>query len=294
MNLDQISNLPYLKELRRFLSAAKIVFTPVAIAVLLYLVWVARADLTWVVSGASYLSLVVVVLIWAALHTVFPLFTVIALGAFDLPITYRKALKIHLFRLPAKYLPGGVWHTLARGVDYKEEGLSVKQVSLYFVLENAVLVGVTLFLGGVVVLNGWWLAICVVFCMALLSLPLLLSFFLSSFSKSVSLSKYYSSVVVVAVYWALIGSVFVLFMSSFPTVSLSVSEIQLGGIYVFSWAVGYLAIFAPQGIGVSEFVASNLLELDGLVGMLVGFRVLIMVGDLVGYFLARILLGDGR
>jgi hypothetical protein len=59
----------------------------------------------------------------------------------------------------------------------------------------------------------------------------------------------------------------------------------MGGIYLFSWGVGFLSIFAPQGLGVFELVASELLKgsigFMGLAALIGGFRAVVLVADLV-------------
>jgi hypothetical protein len=58
----------------------------------------------------------------------------------------------------------------------------------------------------------------------------------------------------------------------------------MAGIYLFSWGVGFLAIFAPQGIGVFEFVASELMASPvgfmGLAALIAGFRIVVLVADI--------------
>ena len=68
----------------------------------------------------------------------------------------------------------------------------------------------------------------------------------------------------------------------------------MGGIYLFSWGVGFLSIFAPQGIGVFEFVASEFMQgpigFMGFAALIGGFRVVILVADMItwsGYQLLR-------
>jgi hypothetical protein len=53
--------------------------------------------------------------------------------------------------------------------------------------------------------------------------------------------------------------------------------------YIFSWGIGYISIFAPQGIGVFEIVAGNILpipmNLGGAVAFIAGFRIIILIAD---------------
>jgi hypothetical protein len=96
--------------------------------------------------------------------------------------------------------------------------------------------------------------------------------------------------VVLAFYWIGAGIAFVLFLKAFPTLELAASNIESASIYVFSWGIGFVTLFAPQGIGVSELVASNLLGERGsvaaLAALLAGFRVVILTADLTAWLLA--------
>jgi hypothetical protein len=62
--------------------------------------------------------------------------------------SYSFLLRIHLARLPAKYVPGGVWHTVGRAVDLLHLGIAKEKVVRLFFYENAFAVIVAAFLGG--------------------------------------------------------------------------------------------------------------------------------------------------
>jgi hypothetical protein len=98
------------------------------------------------------------------------------------------------------------------------------------------------------------------------------------------LPAYASAIGVVAVFWVGAAISFLLYLNAFPSSTGGYSQVEMGGIYLFSWGVGFLSIFAPQGLGVFEVVASELLtgnigfmELAALIG---GFRVVVLVADL--------------
>ncbi len=59
------------------------------------------------------------------------------------------------------------------------------------------------------------------------------------------------------------------------------------GTYLFSWGAGFVAFFAPQGIGVFEFVSGKLLEgqldLGHAVALMASFRVIVLAGDLFAW-----------
>jgi hypothetical protein len=100
-----------------------------------------------------------------------------------------------------------------------------------------------------------------------------------------SLPAYASGIGVMTLVWVGATIAFLLYLNAFPSSTGGHSQVEMGGIYLFSWGVGFLSIFAPQGLGVFEVVASELLkgsigfmELAALIG---GFRVVVLVADLI-------------
>ena len=78
---------------------------------------------------------------------------------------------------------------------------------------------------------------------------------------------------------------FLLYLNAFPASTGDFSSVEMGGIYLFSWGIGFVSIFAPQGIGVFEFVASELMGgpigFMGLAALIAGFRVVVLAADVV-------------
>jgi uncharacterized membrane protein YbhN (UPF0104 family) len=85
----------------------------------------------------------------------------------------------------------------------------------------------------------------------------------------------------ITVFWLWSGSVFALYVSAFPAATDS-GPVTAVGAYMVAWGVGWLALFAPQGIGVFEVVLAGLLAGGGagLALVLAGYRALIVVRDL--------------
>ena len=94
-------------------------------------------------------------------------------------------------------------------------------------------------------------------------------------------------------YWSLLSVSFLLFIKAFPSLELGVSDIKVMATFVFSWAVGFLAIFAPQGIGVSEYVTSQTLggslKFDQMVTFLVGFRIVCFLVDNISFSVFKLI-----
>ena len=275
-------------------SWSKAVFTPLALVFLTYFFWINRHALISIYSEGYLAGFAFVVLLWIALHSISPLFTRLALRSMGVSINYRTALRIHVSRLPAKYLPGGVWHSVARAADYRVTGLDSGQVIRYLVLENLVVVSVALGIGSAFALQAVTIPYAEIAIAAVMLVAWLLIFLLPRISRlrvvpgnPLSALAYFQSVLVIAVYWCLAGVSFSLFVSALPSLHTSTGPLVTGGIYLFSWGVGYLAVFAPQGLGVAEAVTGLLLggqmELSGMIVILLGFRLLMAVADIVSW-----------
>ncbi len=74
-----------------------------------------------------------------------------------------------------------------------------------------------------------------------------------------------------------------IYLSAFPGLALQAAPLETAGAYLFSWGVGFISIFAPQGIGVFEVVAAELMRGDSafmsVAALLAGFRLIILAAD---------------
>ena len=93
------------------------IFTPLALAALIVAAWHGRLTLAVLVADARLDFLAASLSIWLILHLVSPVFTLLTLNGLGQALRYRDVLCIHVVRLPAKYLPGGIWHSVARATD---------------------------------------------------------------------------------------------------------------------------------------------------------------------------------
>jgi len=283
-----------------FISWAKIVFTPLALLFLVYFGWQSQGVLIEIFSNAQFHLLLTSILLWLLLHFISPLFTVTVFHSCKISIGYKEAFYIHARRLPAKYLPGGIWHSVARAADYHQRNIEPRYVATYLLLENIIVVSVTLFMGGLITLSipqfesAWSMialissivAICV-----LLMLPMLVDKYLLPVQDILLRVPYIKGVICIAFYWTIAAIAFVCFLKAFPELIISTTDFEAGGIYIFSWGIGFITLIAPQGIGVSEFVSGSLLKanipISSTIAFLAGFRVLILLADLIAWFVSR-------
>ncbi|MFT6974676.1 MAG: uncharacterized membrane protein YbhN (UPF0104 family) [Bermanella sp.] len=284
--------LKYLKAAMRW---SKFVFTPLAVGFIVYYAWLSKSELYELFQSTDASWLFVSVFVLIMLHLCSPWFTVLFFKNLGVDVTYKKVAIVHIKYLPAKYLPGGVWHSVARVAEYLKMGLSSRDVSIYFLAENLAIVGVTLGVGGVaaslVFAKSEWLQLffylgfAVLF--ASLAFPVVINQFFAANRKKLQLRGYMFSFSVFILYWIGAACAFVSFFLAFPHFSSEIAPLTIGVAYVFSWGMGYIAIFAPQGIGVTELVSAKLLGNEGVFSVLVvtfvGFRLLMFIADLVAW-----------
>jgi hypothetical protein len=275
---------------------SRMVFTPLSLFIIALLIWQSRASLGAMADESDGSMLLVAISLWIVGNLLVPAVSVYVFRSCGVQLAYPAAFYIHCNRLPAKYLPGGIWHSVGRAHDYHQLGIGPSQLAVYFIVENFLLVAVTLTLSAGIVAP---LVAIPLVSLALSWLPWLLGLALLLFpvmvrilarrKLSVTAGAYLAGVLLQCLYWCVIGVAFAAYISAFESLALEVSLLQTAAVYVFSWCLGYLALFAPQGIGVAEFISGNLLRAGGaaqLVAFLVGFRVLVLVADLLSWALA--------
>lgn len=282
---------------RKAVKTIKYVYTPLIFICISYFSLKNYELLVALFSKANLAFLISAVLLWTSLHLLAPISAKIILRFLGYPLSYKKLLTIYATRLPARYIPGGIWHTVGRLADYLSCGITQKDLSIFVFFETLLPIPVTFFIGGVLLLLSSQGILSDVLKMAttvtsffLLLVPLFLLIW-KPFEKYRSVSNVYlylSLLIHSLFFWLLAATSFILY---FQSVSLQdhcgQSFFSLAGAYVFSWGAGYISIFAPQGIGVFEVVAGKLIDmplsLGSSVAFLSGFRLIVLVADILIY-----------
>ena len=284
----------------RIVDVLQLLFTPLAFAFLFYIAWQSKAELLVLITNASPLSLLLSVLVWAVLHALSPVLAVIVFSGCGSTVRWQQAFATHAGRLPAKYLPGGIWHTVGRVMDYRQQGIAARHLSTFVILENGLAAAVTLAIGGAIVFSmrgpdslGAIAGLASV--AGIVAIPILVLLVNSRVLQApdrLSMTDVGKSTMVVVVFWAAAALAFLLYLSAFPASTGVYSNLEMSGIYLFSWGVGFLAVFAPQGIGVFELVASELMSSPigfmGLAALIAGFRVVVLIADIVVWLLFQL------
>lgn len=225
------------------------------------------------------------------MHALAPLFSMLVFRARNVRLSFGTAAKIHISNLPARYIPGGIWHTVGRIVSFREMELSQRDISIFVFLENSLAACLAFVIGGLLIsiTRGFdaWGQIAAMSAVGaavfLAASPLILSLRIIRAEKRFPVGDFMTITVVAATSWCVAATAFVIFVAAFPGLELGAKPIEIAGAYLFSWAVGFVAIFAPQGIGVFEVVAAELMSPAGtfmsVAALFAGFRLVILTAD---------------
>ncbi len=272
-------------------------FFILAIGFLSYFAWRTWDTLHAAVVQGNITYLLLAVMIWAVLHLLSPVVAILVFSGERRTVNYKNALHYHVRNLPARYLPGGIWHTVGRVLDFHAHGISKKRITAFVFLENSLAASVTIFVGGAWLgysggSGGWgnigMLAAVIAFVGMIVALPITNRWILGG-AERVTLLRYMCSIGIVSVFWCLAALAFILYVYSFAEFLPGASLIDIAGVYLFSWGIGFVSIFAPQGIGVFELVSSSILTagagLELVIVLLSGFRLVVLSADLIAWVL---------
>lgn len=271
---------------------SKLIFTPVALLCIAYIVWLSRFDIVrlWVASNGAIL--VIACLLLGAANFFSPLASRKILQVLGINVEYRVLLRTHMLRLPARYLPGGVWHTIGRAIDLHEHGVNKPAIGWMVVLENGLAICMAFLLGWGLLrfsgsmpkfYDGMTSLIAGAAVVILICLPALMRKLRRDTMLKLSVAKWTACCAWFAVIWALHAAAFVAYSMALVGNSTVPEALHTGGVYLFSWGIGLVAFFAPQGIGVFEVTAAALAGqslLPAAIAMVAGFRLCMLTVDL--------------
>ena len=207
---------------------------------------------------------VAVILLMAVGHLFIALASFLFLQAAGCPTPFRFVFHTHVDRLPARYLPGGIWQTISRAADFADKEIPGAVIARLLILEMGFAPCLGAVIGGTLLLhagaeahaidasacpdsNPWdnWADRAAA---ALAGSPEL-------FRTDTALALRYGD-------RRLHGRIRpsrrrVLQLCCLPTSCAALGS--AAGAYWLSWVAGFLAFFAPQGIGVFEGTSSYLL-----------------------------------
>jgi len=277
------------------LRIVKIVFLVTAIAALTAFAWRSRTLLATILHGTVPLRLAAAALVWLCMNVVAAGFTSRTYRRLGEAIPFATAVRIHVGNLPARYLPGGIWHTVGRAAEFRRLGISARSISIFVFLENVLAAGVAFVMGGALLFatrgDDRWSYIAAgaaaVAAIVMLLLPALSSRFAGVGRSRLTYSALGELAAWTTLSWAIASFAFVTYVRAFPELAETLAPLETAGGYLFSWGIGFITVFAPQGVGVFELVAAELLRgsmpLIGMAALLAGFRLVIVAADAVAF-----------
>lgn len=172
-------------------------------------------------------------------------------------IGYERMFYINSISQLAKYLPGGIWHFVGRAGYYHTENLTPKQTTKAIIVENIWLVTSACCVGAFFIV-----AYAADAASGLLLLGLLAAWIgiqvlvVRLHGEGAILTEIIILLALQAVIWFLLGLSLWAIVPEASTPGLFALVI---GAFCVSWAIGYLTLFAPSGLGVREGVMLALL-----------------------------------
>lgn len=252
----------------------------------LYKKLIADIDLQW---------LLLVILTLMTQSIIAALFTFTLVASTDNSLIFRDVLWVHISRLPARYLPGGIWHVASKLYDFHGKGVGSQGLTRIALFEIIMPISVTFLLGGVAIFTSSQVPDLWVNIALLASVTSFL--FVTTYSMVgrfkpirkylIPKKSFYQAFIVVSVYWSLAGFGFCFYLASLYEQLRGVGMLDAWGVYLFSWGLGNLAIISPQGVGVLEWAAGSMLPITANLGSMMvvvaGYRVMILISDALCY-----------
>lgn len=296
------------KKRTKLLRIARFVYLTallIAIVVLLAIGW---TDIVALLQETRLLLLLVALafsfgLIWLGSY-----FWMLGLKTFGHTLPLHEIVVATARALPARYVPIGAGLTVGRVALLRTAGVKATPLAATALLEMIVSLAVALTLGSITL---WATSTGVntdilpdianiamrVAPLLVLSVTAILIVFprvcqvLSRKMKhreavlSVGWRSWLCLVAASALYWTWNSVTFVVYLRAFSAAD-SISAIAAAGAFMFSWGVGFLTVFAPQGIGITEASLLALLthEDSGFIGLTIifaSYRLIQLLRDIV-------------
>lgn len=280
------------ERLRGFLERWRLLLELVLVAFFIGYGLVHRQDLGDILGRLALPGLLGCMLLYGVAMLLAPLGTRLLLGTLGHALPYRRLLGIHLLCLPAKYLPGGIWHTVGRGAELVRDGIPARRIGELLLAEQLLALWWSGALGLLLALfafDGESRRLFLLLELLWLLVPGLLLVWLcrrTAYAHLVRGALLPQIWLVFSVGWCCLAAAFVLYLVMGGVVQDNVLQVAAG--YLLSWMLGALVIFAPQGMGVFELAMTRVLSdvqapVGGLLWYLGSYRLVVLLADLVAW-----------
>lgn len=276
---------------------ARRLFIPLALGFLAYSAFRAGGDLSPLLADVSLKHLLWAWICWVAAQWIGPLVTMALVRMMKVQLGWREIALISILRLPAKYLPGGIWQSVSRFTAYNRHDVRKADSFAILVAEHLLALGIsTLFGGTLLTYTATAPLVAQVGEGVLVGSLVLLSGTVIWLVRRArwrigSLVPMAAGVAATALFWSAATASFCAYWVALFDMG-NTDLLRVASAYLLSWAAGLIAVFAPQGIGVFEWVAAQLLSSTQPVSVIVtavaGFRLVMVTADLSAWVLGMI------
>ena len=285
------------------MRTARLAWMALLVALAVWLVatrWSAMADL---VADARPGPLLVVLAGSCLLLVPNSLFWSLTLRSLGEDVATGTVLNASARTLLARYLPGGVWYAAGRSVLLAGRGVRPSALVAVSGMELGLGPPAGLVIGGALLagstdMPAWlpWSGAALLLAAVLLGRPILnrvLAWWARRRGQAppgpLTTRTLAGLLGVMTTYWLLMGTVFWAYLRAMGASPLpgsgghaDLAWAEASGAFLVSWGIGFYALFAPQGVGVSEvgFLAIVGWGTDAVL-LVAGFRLLLLARDLV-------------
>jgi len=180
-------------------------------------------------------------------------------------LSYFQVFFIVTITQLGKYIPGGVWHFVGRYNAYQNQDISIKKSTKAILSENIWLLSGAIAVGTLFGLSSklghellssikfptqstYLIIYGIVIFLFWIALLIIYESFLNRKFPTIHLSSIIKLISFQFVTWTFLG---ISFLFIFPEFSMNIAPDVIFG-YSISWAIGYVIVFAPGGIGIRE------------------------------------------
>jgi len=211
------------------------------------------------------------------------------------PVPFRDTVLATARSLPARYVPLGVTYAASRVALLAAAGRPLAALTVTAGLEMIISASVALAAGlallgavGTLGIGPAWVAAALVAAMVAAA-PLVggraVIRLLNRIGVELAITRrgYLRVLAWSVAYWAWAAATFTVYMRAFPAAD-PLGSLEVAGAFMVAWAVGFLTVFAPQGIGVAELGLVALLASEGsggiaLAAVFAGYRIVQALRD---------------
>lgn len=246
---------------RAWLGNAQRGFLALAVAAITSYVYVHREIASATLMRLNFAAIVSAVIIMLALHLIIVLSFHWLHRGLGLRRPLPRAFASYFARLPGRFLPGGVWHSVLRYADlHSEQAISARSLGIIFLGESGLLAISGLSAAGIFGLiafergsSAFWFAVAILGGGLGLGAVLFVLWQRNRQSRELAPLAIAFALMVTAWVGTALAFTSLAVLGAEPMLPLCNTGVVMAA-YLCAASIGFVAVFAPQGWGVTEFI----------------------------------------